>query len=36
MDLQGYKYSLQVANLDLQTKKPYFSVKNGYMLKRRL
>lgn len=36
MDLHGYKYSLQVANLDLQAGMPYFSVKNGYMLKRRL
>lgn len=36
MDLQGYKYSLQVANLDLQSETPYFSVKNGYMLKCRL
>lgn len=36
MDLYGYKYSLQVANLDLQTVKPYFSVKNWYMLKCRL
>ena len=36
MDLQGYKYSLQVVNGYLYIEKPPFLSKNGYMPKREL